>query len=408
MRHPDVAVNPDDGTDRVQPSQWNKDHIIPELSADLDDPAEGTSVLWISDGTGTGIAGDLLMKTTSGGVTETRILPLTDSNGVFECSIELPVTTATCGQIKQNGTRVFHTYGTSNTFFGKNSGNFTLSGTNNFCVGNNTGAALTTGNGNLLFGLSAGITIDTGGYNTVIGTNAANNCTSGSRTIYLGQQAGRFLANGSTANISSDYCIYIGDDTRSQTNNDQNQIVIGYQAIGNGSNTTTIGNTSVTDSYIEGKLHISSEAGTYIDHDGSANMTFTDAVTGTKTLAQLASGGVSGALQDRIGFSVASFNPIVAGVKAYHTVPFDATIEGWYIESDTSGDITVDVKVGMVSPVSLVGVGTKPFLSSSSSNSDATPDWDTLSVSEGDVLVFELTGDATINKVILTLDILSI
>ncbi len=30
---------------------------------------------------------------------------------------------------------------------------------------------------------------------------------------------------------------------------------------------------------------------TYIDKDGSGNMTFTDAVTGTKTLAQLGGGG---------------------------------------------------------------------------------------------------------------------
>jgi len=36
------------------------------------------------------------------------------------------------------------------------------------------------------------------------------------------------------------------------------------------------------------------DATTFIDKDGSNNMTFEDAVTGSKTLAELAAGGASG------------------------------------------------------------------------------------------------------------------
>ena len=117
-------------------------------------------------------------------------------------------------------------------------------------------------------------------------------------------------------------------------------------------------------------------------------------------------GGVA-QLEDRVGFAAVSVNNIVAGVKAYRTIPFDATITGWYIDSDSNGDVTVDVQRGMTTPVSLVGSGTKPFLSSASSNSDSSPDWDTLSVTEGDILVFELPSDATVKKIVLTLDLLS-
>jgi len=45
-----------------------------ELSSDPADPDEGSSVVWQSDGTGTGDDGDIVMKITAGGVTKTVIL----------------------------------------------------------------------------------------------------------------------------------------------------------------------------------------------------------------------------------------------------------------------------------------------------------------------------------------------
>jgi hypothetical protein len=45
-----------------------------ELSADPADPAEGTHVIWQSDGTGAGDDGDIMMKITAGGVTKTTTL----------------------------------------------------------------------------------------------------------------------------------------------------------------------------------------------------------------------------------------------------------------------------------------------------------------------------------------------
>ena len=47
---------------------------IGERSSDPSDPVEGHSVLWMSDGAGTGDSGDILMKITAGGVTKTVTL----------------------------------------------------------------------------------------------------------------------------------------------------------------------------------------------------------------------------------------------------------------------------------------------------------------------------------------------
>ena len=54
----------------------------------------------------------------------------------------------------------------------------------------------------------------------------------------------------SADNQTSEYSIYIGDDTRSGASGNTNETVIGKSAVGNGSNTVTLGNTSVTGWYM--------------------------------------------------------------------------------------------------------------------------------------------------------------
>ena len=66
MKHQHTAVNPDDNTDRVQPSHWNQLHIF-VAQAEPDDPEAGTSVPWMSNGTGLGDEGDIMVKVNVGG-----------------------------------------------------------------------------------------------------------------------------------------------------------------------------------------------------------------------------------------------------------------------------------------------------------------------------------------------------
>jgi hypothetical protein len=48
--------------------------VFKQLSADPPDPAEGQSIMWMSDGTGSGDAGDIMIKITSAGITKTGTL----------------------------------------------------------------------------------------------------------------------------------------------------------------------------------------------------------------------------------------------------------------------------------------------------------------------------------------------
>jgi hypothetical protein len=122
--------------------------------------------------------------------------------------------------------------------------------------------ANTTGSSNTANGVSALYSNTTGINNTANGMSALYSNTTGSYNTASGLYAGRYIADGTTANAITDNSIYIGYDSRALANNQTNQIVIGYQAIGNGSNTTTIGNTSTTDTYLLGKLNLTKNINT--------------------------------------------------------------------------------------------------------------------------------------------------
>ena len=94
-------------------------------------------------------------------------------------------------------------------------------------------------------------------YNSSIGNLSLYGNTTGTYNSAIGHHAGRYIAS-LAANTTSDYCVYIGTDTKSLLDGGQNEIVIGYNTYGKGSNTTNIGNTSITDTYLSGTLTIDS------------------------------------------------------------------------------------------------------------------------------------------------------
>jgi hypothetical protein len=98
---------------------------------------------------------------------------------------------------------------------------------------------------NTVIGLSAGINNTTGVGNFSGGLFAGQNNTTGSGNIFLGSTAGRLTASGANMTISNN-SIFLGSNSRPNAINETNQIVIGQNAIGLGSNTTVLGNTSTT------------------------------------------------------------------------------------------------------------------------------------------------------------------
>jgi hypothetical protein len=78
--------------------------------------------------------------------------------------------------------------------------------------------------------------------------------TTGSENVAVGVLAGEKIADGATTNSNSDRSVFLGFQSYPQAINQTNQIVIGYGAIGNGSNSTVIGNASTTSAELKGTL----------------------------------------------------------------------------------------------------------------------------------------------------------
>jgi hypothetical protein len=111
--------------------------------------------------------------------------------------------------------------------------------------------------GSTYFGHLAGQSDDLSSRNNVgVGYMALGNITSGSNNVAIGYEAGAYRnptpsAGTLTTNTNS---IFIGSGSKASGNNQANQIVIGYGAIGAGANTVTLGYTSTTANYFFGTV----------------------------------------------------------------------------------------------------------------------------------------------------------
>jgi hypothetical protein len=101
-------------------------------------------------------------------------------------------------------------------------------------------------------------TTTSGAENVGVGANAGNGNTTGSNNVFLGTRAGQYQPNGST-NLIPNNSIYVGYNAKGFTNSDSNSIVIGYLAIGEGANTTVIGNSSTVQQHFYATRYIKTE-----------------------------------------------------------------------------------------------------------------------------------------------------
>lgn len=155
------------------------------------------------------------------------------------------------------------TTATGLTAFGSGALRANTTGSSNTAFGAWALRALTTGGNNTAIGLEAGQAMTSGGTNTSLGSGSIRQTTSGSRNIGIGYQAlyantigasniaigntsARYLADGVTTNIGATSSIYIGHDIRSASAGSSNEIVIGNYLTGNGTNTATFGNSSLS------------------------------------------------------------------------------------------------------------------------------------------------------------------
>ena len=175
-------------------------------------------------------------------------------------------TTATENTVVGSGAGVGITNGGNNTVVGTSAG---FGGNNNTAIGRaalnaHTGshatavgqaaALLNTANDITAVGSGALDANTTGTGNTAVGKDALGANTTGVNAVALGNNAGHNFGTAALPNTdlvtSATGSIFIGRDARPGADSQTNQIVIGDQGRGNGSNTTTIGNSSTTGTFI--------------------------------------------------------------------------------------------------------------------------------------------------------------
>jgi len=119
----------------------------------------------------------------------------------------------------------------------------------------------TTGVWNTAYGYNTMFFNYTGNRNVAIGMWSLANINDSDDNVALGTEAGRFTTLGSMGAASAS--IFIGSSTRAENNNQTNQIVIGTDTTGRGTDTTTIGNLNTTSTLLRGTVSASLFTGSF-------------------------------------------------------------------------------------------------------------------------------------------------
>jgi hypothetical protein len=159
----------------------------------------------------------------------------------------------------------------------------------NTAIGANALFSNTIGYNNTASGLNA-LFSNTDGYdNTASGLNTLYSNTTGSNNAAIGKSAG--YGTGTNANTTGSNNTFVGYQTIGATSADTNTIVIGSNAVGLGSNTTVIGNSSTTSAKIFGAVSTSGYTVATLPAGSTGMRAYvTDAVT-PSFLADVVGGG---------------------------------------------------------------------------------------------------------------------
>lgn len=171
------------------------------------------------------------------------------------------------------------TTGLNNTAFGNQALYSITSGSRNFGLGTGALLSATSSDDNIAIGHTAGFA-STGNANIFLGSTVMQQ-GSGSNNVLIGFESGfRHPTSGTISAL--DNSTLIGYDTRPSASGNTNEIVIGYQGRGQGSNSAIIGNSSITNTYLRGKVSINTTANVNtLDVEGGAAIGATYSGTNT-------------------------------------------------------------------------------------------------------------------------------
>ncbi len=198
---------------------------------------------------------------------------------------------------------------------------------------NSTGSAEATAIGNNALGAATNAARA-----VAVGASALQFATGAQESVAIGARAGQFASNGTTQITSANSSIFIGYRAFPNGNTQSNQVVIGFEAIGDGSNTTVIGNTSTTSTRIPaGNLTLTN--GNLILGTAGNGISFAATGDAGNVPARAAGGGITGTATN-----VADNDTVTLGADTY---TFKATL--------TPADY--EVKIGGTSADSMINLG---------------------------------------------------
>jgi hypothetical protein len=168
--------------------------------------------------------------------------------------------------------------------------------------------ALSTGSNDTADGYYSLQSLTTGTNDTAQGLQSMFNMLTGSGNTADGVNAGNFISGGATANQTSANSVYLGYGTMALADGDTNETVIGYNATGNGSNTTTVGNSSTTDVYLGSSSSVV-HGGSFT---GAGSLTAANSWSGLNTFSNSPTGSAAGTLFNGTPTTSSLYFPVVA------------------------------------------------------------------------------------------------
>ena len=150
------------------------------------------------------------------------------------------------------------TTGDDNVLLGAGAGADIQDGSFNVAIGGRALGLCVSSSSNVAVGAQS-LSVSTGSSNVAVGSGAGREIISTSQNSFIGDSAGRYRgASPSTDNNTN--CVqsvYLGASSRSiAAGGATNEIVIGYNATGNGSNSVTLGDTTITNTYLRGDINL--------------------------------------------------------------------------------------------------------------------------------------------------------
>jgi hypothetical protein len=328
------------------------------------------------------------------------------------------------------GAGIYNTTGSNNTANGVNSLYSNTTGTNNTANGVNSLYSNTAGNSNTANGIYSLYLNTTGAQNTANGLqslysntagyyntangvyslyanntgnfNTANgyaslysntagygNTANGAYSFYanntgtyntaLGFNSGRYIADGITGRTTGSNGLYLGYNSKASANGTDNEIVIGYNAIGAGSNSVVLGNTNITKTILNGNVGIGTitpsekldvngnvilSYGYSIRGRNSINNPVTLVELGTGTWSPVTSGGVNlyrAGFSNTNGFELGdAMSGIAAGGATFNRqiLFYTNTYERMRIDKDGNLGLSVAPSANFQVAQSTIGGGT--------------------------------------------------